>query len=442
MRDPRGSLRLDAQSVTRTLHRPLTQTDFLHSALSARWVTERRLVPFEIVDTMTIVSPRLTFVSLPEEWCDLQAHDAARFTLALQAEANAGDFDLKDASAWNVLFDGASPLFCDLLSFEPLATRPWWAAGQFSRHFLLPLLAARKRGFHAGDVLRVWRDGMPPAAARSMLGVARFLTRYWPLMAEGLASTDDAAAVPQVIDPAALAPVRRYRESLLASFDWMLTGVRPSAGDREGVWASYESERGHYVDSAMTSKRQVVAEWLQRVAPAWVADLGCNAGEFSLMARDSGAQVVAIDADHAAVQRLYRRVAGTRGIHPVRATFDDLCGGRGWSGAEFAGLAARMEGRFDLVMMLALVHHLAVGASIPLVEIARFVHRSSRGWALIELIGSDDPQMRLLCSQRRRDAAEFGLTAQREAFLRAGFEINSEVVLSGASRSLALMRKL
>jgi hypothetical protein len=100
-----------------------------------------------------------------------------------------------------------------------------------------------------------------------------------------------------------------------------------------------------------------------------------------------------------------------------------------------------MEGRFDLVMMLALVHHLAVGASIPLSEIARFVHQCSRGWALVELIDSDDPQMRLLCGQRRRDAAEFGLPAQREAFLRAGFAIDAEVALPGSSRSLALMRK-
>ena len=44
--------------------------------------------------------------------------------------------ELKDATAWNVIFAGSRPVFCDHLSFRPLPSRQWWAFGQFLRQQL------------------------------------------------------------------------------------------------------------------------------------------------------------------------------------------------------------------------------------------------------------------------------------------------------------------
>ena len=190
-------------------------------------------------------------------------------------------------------------------------------------------------------------------------------------------------------------------------------------------------ERSHYDSQSLTLKRERINEWLGRCAPKWVLDLGCNTGEFSRMAADHSAHVVSVDADHASVQALYRASNGSACIYPVVAPLDDLSGGRGWLGSESPGLADRLTGRFDLVMMLALVHHLAI---------AQLARRFTRGHLIVEWLAPDDVQVVRLCEQRRRDPAEFSLEAQRRAFAQAGFAVESETPLAQGRRVLALLK--
>lgn len=438
MRDPDATLRIDGTHVTRHLRQPLPEWHFLRSPLASRWVSEGRLVPFAVRGPQHVEADCLPFVSQPTEWCDAQLFDAARLTLDLQLEAVADGFDLKDASAWNVLFSGARPVFCDLLSFVPLAERKWWAAGQFARHFILPLALRRVKGVHTRNAFLVSRDGLLPEEARRLLGWSRFLTRFWPAMAGGGSAATE--PVPQA-NPVREAPsaIAAYRRGLHETFSWMVQGGRPS-GALKSNWFAYRDQRAHYPVGSVDRKREVIQRWLTTVAPGWVLDLGCNTGEFSRLSADAGARVVAIDGDHDAIQSLYLSQRGAQAIHPMIASLDDMSGGRGWEGREHPGLASRLAGAFDLVLMLALIHHLVVSNSLPLSEVAAFVKRCTRTWAVVEWIDAADPQMVLLCSQRHRQPAEFGMALQRQAFLDAGFEIVEEVPLEPSTRRLALLR--
>jgi hypothetical protein len=274
VRDPAAGLRFEPEHVVRELRAPLSDGHFLRSALAQEWVRRGDLVEFKVVDDHTIESPRLPFVSYPFEWCDSQLHAAGRLTLKLQREAVQAGFDLKDASAWNVIFDGTRPLFCDLLSFDPLRQKKWWAAGQFGRHFILPLLLAKRRGLRGNQCFAMWRDGVPADVARRITGPARYLTRYWPLMAAG-----DGAGAPLAEPSAELAQVRQFREGLQASLEWMLDGVSPvSAGRRTTAWQNYVDQRDHYSSQDLASKQEAVASWLAECRPAWVLDLGSGSG--------------------------------------------------------------------------------------------------------------------------------------------------------------------
>lgn len=441
MRDPEGVVRFTPERVVRTLWRPLDDGHFVRSDLAARWVRQGSMVPFEFTGPLELQSPRLPFVSHPYEWCDAQLHDAAVLTLQLQKEATAAGFDAKDASAWNVLFDGARPVFCDLLSFVPLAERNWHALGQFVRHFVLPLQVSKQRGLRAFESFAVWRDGMPPPVAREMLGWQRYLTRYWPLVAGRPTAAPAAAPVPPVAARAAESPaaLAQFRARLHTSLDWWLAGTAPRAGRANGVWDGYTDSRPHYAEEALDRKRAVVGEWIGRARPSWVADLGCNTGEFSRIATEGGAEVIAVDADHDSVQRLYAGAGGRR-LHTVVSRLDDLAGGRGWAGAEHPGLVQRMSQSVDLVLMLALLHHLVIGASIPLPEVVQLVRCLSRRWVIVEWLEADDPQVLLLCGQRARDPQEFSMAAQKAAFLEGGFELCDEVSLAPARRTLALLK--
>ncbi len=446
MRDPEGRLTMTDGEAVRALAVSVGADHFLRSALAADLVHQGKLLAFVLRDAQTAVAARLSFVSQPTEWCDAQLFDAAALTLDIQQQATAAGFDLKDASAWNILFVGTQPVFCDLLSFQVHSRDKWWAAGQFARHFIVPLWLAQQRGLHALDSFKCWRDGVDPQQARKLLGVKRYLHRCWPLVA-GATSTAAAAADSAPTATTATERSRAFRTRLYASLRWMLDGVRPTASRAADAspWSGYTGDRHHYPASSLTHKQQQVRTWLLQLvqpqpAPTWVLDFGCNTGEFSAMALDAGAQVIAVDADHACIQRLYLAHPGQPRLHPVVAAVDDLGGGRGWAGTEQPGLPTRLAGSADLVLMLALLHHLAVGASVPLNEIARFARACTRRWLIVEWIHPDDPQLTLLAQQRCREPGDFSLQRQRQAFMDAGFEVCSELPLAPAARTLALLQ--
>ncbi|MFT7721724.1 MAG: hypothetical protein QM788_02665 [Roseateles sp.] len=116
------------------------------------------MVDFEIVDERTVSARRVPFVSLPPEWCDLQLFQAAEFTLRLRREAVEAGGDLKDASAWNVIFDGGRPVFCDLLSFEPLVDHYVGERAHYSDADL-----QNKR-----DAVTRWIRGLAPSRVREL----------------------------------------------------------------------------------------------------------------------------------------------------------------------------------------------------------------------------------------------------------------------------------
>lgn len=436
MRDPDGTVLFEGPLVRRILRQPIGGDHFLRSPLAADLVADGSMVAFEQHDERTLLSARLPFVTYPFEWCDSQVQAAARLTLDLAGRAVDAGFELKDASAWNVLFNGARPLLCDHLSFGALVNGPWWAAGQFSRHFVLPLQLSRSRGMQAREAFARWRDGVPAEAARGLLGFRRYLTRTWMLVAGGESEVAEHTVTTWSADR-----TRRFRGRLHASLHWMLDGVDPGRRLPRSHWAGYTAGREHYPASSVDTKRSTVVSWLQSAGATWVMDLGSNTGEFTRLALEQGARVVALDSDHASVESLRREHPDQDRLITVLADLDDLCAGRGWLGEEIPGLHQRCAGQFGMVMMLALIHHLAVGSSIPLVRVAEMAYAWTTRWAIVEWLHEEDPQLRMLCVQRRRSAADFSLAAQRQAFSEAGFAVVAEVNLAPAARTLALLRK-
>jgi len=444
MRDPDGGLEFERTLVIRKLQQELGPSHFLSSDLAARWVAERRMVDYAVIGSLRIESPRVPFVSQPLEWCNAQLFDASLLTLGLQGEAVAAGYDAKDASAWNVIFEGCNPIFCDLLSFLPLRKRAWRAVGQYTRHFLMPLLASKRMGLRARDFFAISRDGLAPELASRLLGPSVYVTRYAPLFLAAQAPAHMGKTPTAPTEPVINhADIQRFRESLHASLAWMSSGVRPQNNkELKSVWLNYQESRHHYLGDSINKKRLVVGKWLQHVRPEWVADLGCNRGEFTELAAELGARVISIDADHDSIQYLYRATARKNAVHPVLASLDDLSGGRGWTGTEHPGLMERLHQQVDTVMMLALVHHLAVGLSIPLASVAAMAKSCTRSHAIVEFIDEGDPQLIALCAQRDRTPGEFSRARQRKAFIVAGFTIEEEVDLTPTRRSLALLRSV
>ncbi|MBY0372140.1 SAM-dependent methyltransferase, partial [bacterium] len=110
--------------------------------------------------------PRVWFPSYPYEWPAEMVHAAAKLTLDLAESLLDEGLGLKDATPYNVLFNGSEPAFVDLLSFEKRNPNEssWQAFGQFLRCFVYPLLASRHLGLDCASFFLTQRDGLEAQA--------------------------------------------------------------------------------------------------------------------------------------------------------------------------------------------------------------------------------------------------------------------------------------
>jgi SAM-dependent methyltransferase len=433
MRDPEGRLSFLERSVVRHLRSEQSASvEFLRSSLAREMVAANQLVAFEFTSATTIESPRLPFVSYPFEWCDSQLRSAGKLTLELSRRALEAHHELKDASAWNVIYRGARAVFCDHLSFQPIVRSEWWAFGQFARHFAFPLAVSRARSMRAHESFALYRDGLPSDRARNLLGARRFLSRVWPLLLRAKPDAHGAREAPR--QPSKQHTLHgnlyKYCESLLAE------GSRAPASSQ---WSGYTQSRQHYSEAASATKSSCIDGWVSRLQPGWVIDLGCNTGEFTRIAAARGSNVVAVDYDHDCIEQLFVGSGGSDRIHPVIGHMGDLSGGRGWCGGEYPGLLQRLDKSSDLVLMLALVHHLEISEGIPLEEIARLASRLTRSHAIVELIDGDDPMARHLSQQRNKAPSRRGTHEQLAAFA-VHFDVLEQVTLPDTKRVLCLLR--
>lgn len=433
MRDPSGYVDTSGTEVLRHVNGKLPSNHFLDGGLATQLVNEFKLIPFSIeLGRKKITSPKIAFVTFPYEWCNEQLLDASLLTLQIQELLLADSYELKDASAWNVIFDGVRPIFCDHLSFQKIEGRKWWAFAQFVRHFVFPLMLARYRSFDIRDSFLLWRDGVSPERAKCLMGWRRFVTKFWPLMMAGRRSTVYAPK----IEAASVTDITLHR-NLCSLLRWLLKSLNHREID--STWGNYIEARPHYSVAASQFKAKVVERWLG--TPSCVVDLGCNTGEYSEIALRAGAEVIAIDLDHEAIQKLYRRFKSAHEkIYPVVANLDDLVGGRGWAGCEFPGLIQRLSGKADVLMMLALIHHLAISSSIPYLEIACLANQITNGFLIVELLESNDPLVGMLAMQRARSTSEFSIEVQKLAFIEY-FDLLEEQPVPGTNRVLCFMKK-
>jgi ribosomal protein L11 methylase PrmA len=132
-----------------------------------------------------------------------------------------------------------------------------------------------------------------------------------------------------------------------------------------------------------------------------VVDLGANTGEYSAIAARAGASVVAADMDHGAVERCYRRLRAEKQnrILPLVVDLANPTPSFGWMNQERASFLDRCAGKADLVLALALVHHLAIGNNLPLPQVVRLLARCAPR-AVVEFVDKPDAQVRRLLASR------------------------------------------
>jgi hypothetical protein len=386
-----------------------------------------------------VIRPRaLDFVSYPYEWSFGQLKDAALLTLAIQKQSLEKGMSLKDATAFNIQFDGGKPLFIDTLSFERYEEgQPWVAYRQFCQHFLAPLALMAMRDVRLNQLLITNLDGVPLDLASSMLPVASRL-RLGLLVHLHLHARMHRRHATATQKPALSRKVGRIQ--LLGILDSLGSAIESLQWNPGGTeWADYYQDT-NYSNEAMDQKRKRVEEFINLAGPKSVWDLGANTGEFSRLASDRSIRTVAFDIDPAAVEKNYRRVRekNEKNLLPLLMDLTNPSPAIGWNHNERMSLVER--GPADLVLALALVHHLAISGNVPLSDIAHFLSRIARK-LVIEFVPKSDSQVSRLLVVRKDIFSGYDQESFEKEFSRY-FTIDRREPVAGSQRTLYLMSRL
>jgi hypothetical protein len=449
-RDPSGFVFRDEQGTLFRQVNRVCESDYRHlmdSGLYQDLVTNGLLVKHEDVglenrltdEACQVIRPEeIEFVSYPYEWCCSALKHAAILTLEVQRRAMGFGMCLKDASAYNVQFSAGRPIFIDTLSFERYYEgQPWVAYSQFCRHFLAPLALMANINIDLGRLLTLNVDGIPLDLASKMLpwrscfdfGLlfhlhlhARMIKRY--------SSTSAGSVV-------AGKTVRISKANLLSLLDSLKRTVRRQKWTPHATeWRDYYQTHSYTAESADRKKR-IVLQYLQRSRPKTVWDLGANNGQYSRLASTMGATTIAFDIDPACVEMNYLSCLKNKDnrLLALRQDLVNPSSAIGWAHEERQSLADR--GPVDVVMALALVHHLSIGNNLPFAKVARFFAQLGH-ILIIEFVPKTDCQVQRLLSSRQ-DIFSGYTQEEFEAAFREYFTIVDSAAVEKDGRVVYLM---
>jgi len=379
----------------------------------------------------------LPFISYPYEWSFSQLKDAALLTLDIMQACLEEDMILKDASAYNIQFVDGQPIFIDTLSFAIYEEGlPWNAYKQFCQHFLAPLALMAHKDIRLNKLLINYIDGIPLDLTSSLLPLKTRFSFSLAIHIHAHAKQQKKSGA-LVIKPSHL---KMSKLSLLALVDSLKTAINKLSWKAIGTeWEDYYISNNNYKPDSLSHKENLIEDIIKTIKPNDVCDLGANDGRFSQIAAKYSNHVISCDIDPACVEKnyLYNKEDNIKNIQPLLIDLFNPSPEIGWNNRERDSFIKRKK--YNLSLVLGLIHHLAISNNLPLEKIAKFLSQISE-YLLIEWIPKEDSQVIKLLSSREDIFNNYTEEDFLNSFMNY-FLLEKSMSINGSIRKLYLFKK-
>jgi len=445
-RDPAGFIYKSPKGELFRQINPVGFDDFralTDSSLYELLVKNRLLVAHNIVEDSSkkatgkiIIKPEMVrYISYPFEWSFSQLKDAALATLKIQKLALEHDVTLKDASAYNIQFSKGRPIFIDTLSFESYKQgEPWQAYRQFCQHFFAPLALMAYADLDLSQMLRVYIDGIPLGLTTKLLPrKARIKPSIY--MHIVLHSKAQKAKASEHKKPTRTIPKRNLL-AIITNLEAAISKLKPLKSSTE--WGEYY-DNTNYTTSSADAKAKIIRQFIEPLAINSAMDMAGNNGRYSRVLNKAGIFTICNDIDPNAVESnyLYTKAHNEERMLPLLVNLVNPGGAIGWANNEREVITDRLQ--VDLIMALALVHHLAISNNLPFDSIAQYFSQFSP-YLIIEFVPKTDSQVKKLLSTRRDIFSNYDEQAFKNAFA-SRYNLIDEKIISGSKRTLYLFKR-
>ena len=415
-RDPGGNIFLIDEKIFRTVN-PVAvadfdyveSTDLLDKLVMKGWCIDSKRVDPKSMNGIAqdahyvLEHSRIPFISYPYEWSFSALKSAALLHLDIHMLALSHGVTLSDASAYNIQFVGASPIFIDRLSFVRYNDGDLWIGHrQFCEQFLNPLLLRALVGIPHNAWYRGRLEGIPTEDLNRLIPSTKKLSLR--VLAHVVLQSNFQKHARTHRSTVQTQQLRQARIPLpglvkmLANLRAWIEKLEP-ADTGPTVWGTY-SKANSYASAEREEKHRFVAEFVSGVQPRMLFDIGCNSGDFSMTALDAGSgSAIGFDFDQSALDLGFSRSQKTDAqFLPLFLDAANPSPDQGWACKERKSLQDRAAA--DGLLALAFVHHLAITKNVPLEGLL--------GWltglapqGVIEFIPKSDPMVQELLGLRK-----------------------------------------
>lgn len=383
----------------------------------------------------TLQPELIPFISYPYEWCFDQLKDAALLTLSVQRSAIDHGMILKDATPLNIQFRKGKPVFIDTLSFELYdPSMPWIAYRQFCECFLFPLYLEFYLKIDVQKIMSTYLDGIPVEITSKMLPIkSGFNLGVWlhVHLQNNVRTTDGPGRDQQgKFDKKKMLNLISHLESIIHRF----TSPKTSTS----AWSNYY-EKTILGKQYLQTKEALFLEFTGDMESVSVLDIGGNDGHFSKLLADRNCDVVTIDTDSQSISNLYQHIkkSNVPNILPLTIDISNPSPAFGFDHRERMSFEKRFQ--TELVLALALIHHLALTKNLPLQVIASYFH-SIAPILIIEFVPKTDEKVKEMLAGRKDVFPDYTISNFEEQFSNY-FNVLKKQVIAATDRVLYLMKR-
>ena len=428
----------------------LQDQSFFQKALKRGWVVETTLLANDDPDAARIIAQdkwasvlehsEIPFISYSYEWSFSMLKDAALLQLSLIEAALKAGWTMKDATSFNIQFISAQPVFIDIPSYEPrVPGEPWGGYRQFCSLFLIPLMLRTHLNINHLPLMRSYIDGIPATeAAKFFRGMSRLKKGVlghvlMPARVENYIASQERDRA-----PAKSRKAGKQSDAMVIGLVQSLRRLVRSLKSpiRHTEWSQYEKTHS-YEDADFEAKKTFVERHATSRNFGQVWDIGCNTGTFSRLCATTSDNVISVDGDHDAIEKLYLQEAASpsANILPLVMNLENISPSQGWAGEERPAFDKRTQP--GLIVALALIHHVRFSSNIPNAMFLEWL-RSFDCNVIIEFVDRSDEMVKKLLTNKKEQYSDYTLEAF-ESEVSSLFDIVDRQTLKGGDREIFML---
>jgi hypothetical protein len=381
---------------------------------------------------------QIPFQSYPFEWSYSQWRKAILSYLRINNSALKYGMILKDATPYNFYLIGGKAVMFDTSSFMFFKENDKWNAyRQFCEEFLSPVALMHYNGAEWSKLTMANLRGIPLNFVSKQMPIKSWLNLTTLLhihLHSKYSGNNESKEIENKKNKGfTLEKIKSLHKMI---FNTLSKWQKPY--QFENHWSTYyvnDIESQEY----LKDKEATIRKWLEIIKPKSVLDLGANTGKFSFIAAEYAERVISLEGDEKCVDEIGEKISITNSnIFTLIGNVAEPSPTIGFLNKATESIYKR--GASDVVLGLALTHHLHINNRLSFDKISLIFAGFSNKYLIVEFIPITDNKVQILFKAKSVNLIDYN----EDNFIKAlssWFLIKEVTSLNESGRKLFLLEK-